>query len=127
MHAERPTRFLPGLHEIEGYGRGGFRFGGMSHQGSILLLPSGVQAWSPADPARLTLEDIAALVAERDAFDYLLVGCGLRALSPASPLGLALRDAGLNAELMDTAAAARTFNVLLAEKRRIAAALIAIA
>ena len=39
------TRFLPGRHQLEAYGNGGFRFGGMSHRGSVLALPSGVRAW----------------------------------------------------------------------------------
>ena len=126
MDIAEGERFLPGRHEIEGYGRGGFRFAGMSHQGSLLVRPSGMRAWSPADPVSLTLGDFAAVFAEQDRIGYLLVGCGLRAASPASALGLALRDAGLRAELMDTAAAARTFNVLLSEGRDVAAALVAI-
>ena len=48
--------FLPGAHAIEGYGAGGFRFGGMSHRGSILALPSGVYAWAAAIPAEITID-----------------------------------------------------------------------
>lgn len=118
--------FLPGRHAIEGYGRGGFRFGGMSHIGSILALPSGIHAWrlEGQEPA---FADFALAMTEREAFEYLLIGTGERMLSPARPFALALREAGLRFELMDTAAAARTYNVLVAEQRLVAAALIAVA
>lgn len=118
--------FAPGQHEIEGYGRGGFRFGGLSHIGSILLLPTGVHAWPVETPDALAISDFAPLIEARESFDYLLIGCGLKALSITAPLAFALRDAGLRFDLMDTPAAARTYNVLLAEKRRVAAALIAV-
>jgi uncharacterized protein len=117
--------FAPGRHVIEGYGRGGFRFAGMSHIGSILALPSGVHAW--AIEGELAFGDFATVLAEREQFEYLLVGTGQRALSLTKPFALALRDAGLRFDIMDTPAALRTYNVLLAENRLVAGAFLAVA
>ncbi len=119
--------FLPGAHAIDGYGAGGFRFGGMSHRGSILALPSGVYAWAPAIPAEITIESLAHLFAEAPGLiEHLLLGTGAAPV----PLNLALRQrlrlAGIRAEPMQTGAAARTYSILLGEKRRVAAALLAV-
>lgn len=117
---------FPGRAPIDAYGNGGFRFADMSHRGSILCLPSGIHGWQPADPAALTITDFERLLAESDAIEILLVGMGpdLRPL-PAT-LRQSLRAAGISADPMSTGAAVRTFNVLLAEERAVAAALIAV-
>jgi uncharacterized protein len=117
---------FPGRAPIEAYGNGGFRFADMSHRGSILCLPSGIHGWTPADPARLTAEDFALLLAESASVEILLVGTGndLRPLPAA--LREAFRNAGISADPMSTGAAVRTYNVLLAEERAAAAALIAV-
>lgn len=112
---------------IEAYGNGGFRFAGMSHKGSILCLPSGIHAWAVADAAGLTPECVAAVLAEREALSFLLLGCGRSVVVPPPALRKAFVEAGLGLEPMDTGAACRTYNVLLAEGRRVAAALIAVA
>ena len=118
---------FPGRPPLDAYGNGGFRFADMSHRGSILCLPSGVHGWRPDDEAGLTVDDFGAVIAEAGAIEILLVGTGweLRRL-PAS-LRQALRDAGIAAEPMSTGAAVRTYNVLLAEDRAVAAALVAVA
>ena len=125
--------FLPGTHAIEGYGQGGFRFAGMSHRGSILALPSGIHAWDVVGPDALTLASLRKVVAEAraaagtpQAIEHLLIGTGVDML-PIFDLRADLRRAGLHAEPMATAAAARTYSILLGEKRRVAAALIAVA
>jgi uncharacterized protein len=112
---------------IEAYGNGGFRFAGMSHRGSILCLPSGIFDWSATDVSRLTPEDFNAVFSQREALSFLLLGCGRRTAFPPSDVGAAFASAGLGLEPMDTGAACRTYNVLLAEGRRVAAALIAVA
>lgn len=117
---------FPGRAPIDAYGNGGFRFADMSHRGSILCLPSGIHGWQPADPAALTIDDFAPLLAEGDAVEILLVGMG-RDLRPLpAELRKRLREAGISADPMSTGAAVRTFNVLLAEERAVAAALIAV-
>ena len=120
--------FLPGRHAIEGYGAGGFRFGDMSHRGSILALPSGIYAWDVATPDDLTIVAFERVLAEAksDTIDLLLIGTGTQML-PIFDLRDALRAAGISSDPMATAAAARTYSILLGEKRRVAAALLAVA
>jgi uncharacterized protein len=110
---------LPRQVPIEAYGNGGFRFGGMSHKGSILCLPSGI--WERVD--RAALSDVLDLRAEISLF---FLGTG-RVLVPAPrAVRAAFEEAGLWLETMDTGAAARTYNILLAEGRQVGAALIAV-
>ena len=121
-----PARF-PGRAPIEAYGNGGFRFAGMSHRGSILALPSGIEAWGAASAAEITPPSLARLIAEASTIDILLVGCGDALVPLSREARAALRSAGLEPELMATGAAVRTYNVLLSEERAVAAALIAVA
>ncbi len=111
---------------IEAYGNGGFRFAGMSHKGSILCLPSGIHGWSAVAVPSLTVDDFASVLAERASIDFLLLGCGRSLLVPPAPVVKAFVAAGMGLEPMDTGAAARTYNVLMGEGRRVAAALIAV-
>lgn len=116
--------FAPGRHAIEGYGRDGFRFAGMAHPGSILALPYGIRAWDVATIGEITAGSLAPVIAEKAGIEILLVGTGSRAALPIEPFLDILREAGFRPEVMDTPAAARTYNVLLAEDRRVAAALL---
>ena len=129
MTAPADGGFLPGAHAIEGYGAGGFQFGGMSHRGSILALPSGIYAWSAVTPDDLTIDSFSRVVDEAHepggGIEHLIIGTGERML-PLFDLRDALRRKGLRAEPMATAAAARTYSILLGEKRRVAAALLAV-
>ncbi|QBK32320.1 Mth938-like domain-containing protein [Roseitalea porphyridii] len=118
---------FPGRAPIDAYGNGGFRFAEMSHRGSILALPSGIYGWDAATFEDIDLTRLEKVVADADEIEVLLVGCGpdLRVLPKA------LRDTlrtehGIVTETMATGAAVRTFNVLLAEERAVAAALIAV-
>ena len=117
---------FPGRAPIEAYGNGGFRFADMSHRGSLLCLPSGIHGWEPADPQVLAVADFDRLLAEANKIEILLVGMGrdLRPLPAA--LRAALKAAGIASDPMSTGAAVRTYNVLLAEERAVAAALIAV-
>ena len=121
-----PTGFYPGQAPIDAYGDGGFRFAGMSHRGSLLVLPSGVHAWEVSDAQMLTLESLAHVLAERDKLEFLLLGTGAAQSFAPAAIRQAFETAGLGLEAMSTGAAARTFNVLLAEGRKVAAALIAV-
>ncbi|MCA3596826.1 MAG: Mth938-like domain-containing protein [Methylobacterium sp.] len=125
--AARGPGFAPGRHPIEGYGADGFRFAGMAHPGSILALPSGIRAWPLDDLALVGDADLAPLHAEREAIELLIIGSGRKAMLPFGPLADRLREAGFRPEFMDTPAAARTYNVLLAENRRVAALLVRMA
>ncbi len=118
--------FVPGRFIIDAYGRGGFRFAEMSHRGSILALPSGIHAWEVAGHGGFTPEAFAKVIAERAAIDVLLIGAGDAPYPLAEEVRWTLRDAGLGLDVMTTGAAARTYNIMLAEGRRVAAALVAV-
>jgi uncharacterized protein len=120
-----PARF-PGRAPIEAYGNGGFRFADMSHRGSILVLPSAIEAWPVAAPAEITPESFARLIKEAASIDILLVGTGMDMVPLAAETRRALEAANLYPDLMSTGAAVRTFNVLLSEQRQVAAALVAV-
>ena len=76
--AEKPALagFVPGRHALDAYGKGGFRFAGMSHRGSVLVLPTGIQAWPVAGMADLTFEAFAPVLALAGSIDFMLVGTG---------------------------------------------------
>ena len=121
----RPAHF-PGRAPIDAYGDGGFRFADMSHRGSLICLPSGIHGWEPGDPSDFTAADFAPVIEQAQDIEIILIGCGpdLRPLPEA--LRALFREHRISAETMATGAAVRTFNVLLAEDRAVAAALIAV-
>lgn len=119
--------FLPGQHLVDGCGPGGFAFAGMSHRGSLLLLPSGIRAWAVNASADINAASLALLLAEpRGAMELVLIGTG----EHLCPLPRALREhlnkAGLRCDPMATHHAVATYNILLGERRLVAAALIAL-
>jgi uncharacterized protein len=117
---------FPGRAPIDAYGDGGFRFAEMSHRGSILCLPSGIYGWEPADRARLSEADLERVFAEVGDIEILLVGTGASLQPLPRDLKVRLREAGISADPMSTGAAVRTFNVLLAESRAVAAVLFSV-
>ena len=119
--------FVPGRFPLDAYGAGGFRFAGMSHKGSILALPSGISAWSAAAAADISTASLAALFDEpRGAVELLLLGTGDELAVLPQRLRWRLSEAGVKCEVMQTGPAARTYNILLSENRRVAAALLAV-
>ncbi len=128
MSGPKYSGFLPGRHVIEGYGNFGFTFGGMSHRGSILALPSGIYAWDVLGPEDLGVGALAQVFAEpKGEIEHLLIGTGVELRPLAKELRVALNRDGIRVEPMATGAAARTYSIPLGENRRIAAALIAVA
>ncbi len=118
--------FVPGRHQIDAFGAGGFRFAGMSHRGSILATPAGIRIWPVTAFSQIGLESLRPVLDEADAIDFLLIGAGADIAFVPSALRERFREAGVAIEGMATGAAARTYNVLVAEDRRVAAALIAV-
>lgn len=116
----------PGRAPIDAYGNGGFRFAGMSHRGSLLFLPSGVYEWNVRTFDEVTAEAFDRAVDESAQIELLLLGCGADLRVPSRGVRSRIEGAGIALEFMSTGAAARTFNVLLAEERAVAAALIAV-
>lgn len=117
---------FPGRAPIDAYGNGGFRFAQMSHRGSLLCVPSGIYGWDPEAADAITPAALERVVAEHDEIDVLLLGVGTVPLPLRPETAAALRSNGVRFDTMTTGAAVRTFNVMVAEKRRVAAALIAI-
>ncbi|MXN52181.1 hypothetical protein GR158_13740 [Shinella sp. AETb1-6] len=117
---------FPGRAPIDAYGNGGFRFADMSHRGSILCLPSGIHGWDKQDGSPLTLDDLQRVLNEAGDIEVLLVGTGKEIRPLAPEIKAALRERRISSDPMSTGAAVRTFNVMLAESRAVAAALIAV-
>ena len=111
---------------IDAYGNGGFRFAGISHRGSLLCLPSGMFAWDVATVGDITLETLDPVMAAADDIDVLLIGVGPDIAAIPRELREALRERRVIVEAVNTGSAIRTYNVLLAEERAVAAALIAV-
>lgn len=124
--APRFDAHFPGQPPIDAYGSGGFRFADMSHRGSLLFLPSGVWGWEPKAATDLQLEHFSRVLAEAERIGVLLLGSGGSHVFPPRQIRQAIEAAGIVIESMTTGAAARTYNILLAEHRRVAAALIAV-
>jgi uncharacterized protein len=115
-----------GRQVIESYGPGRFRISGIEHVGSRLVFPERTFAWAVTAMADLSLDALSPVLAANPAVEILLIGCGPRLQPLPGALRSALRAHGVGCDAMDTGAACRTFNVLLAESRRVAAALIAL-
>jgi uncharacterized protein len=112
---------------IESYGRGGFRVSGINHAGAVIVFPETTVAWAPVSVLEITAESLAAVSARagtEQAVEILLIGCGARMVPLPQGLRAALRANGVAIEPMDTGAACRTYDVLMAEGRRVAAALL---
>lgn len=120
------TPHFPGRPPIDAYGDGGFRFAQMSHKGSVLLLPSGVYAWTAAAADAVTPPDFDRVFADASSIEFVIFGTGPQFVLPPKEVRAAFSEAMIGLEPMDTGAAARTYNVLLAEGRAVAAALIAV-
>lgn len=112
---------------VEAYGGGGFRVSGVAWKGSILIFPDRVAPWPVAAADAITPDSLAEIAGADPAIEILLLGCGASFLPAPDDVRARLRQAGIVVEAMDTGAACRTYNVLLAEDRRVAAALIALA
>ncbi|MSO77273.1 MAG: hypothetical protein EXQ87_10255 [Alphaproteobacteria bacterium] len=115
-----------GRQVIESYGGGRFRVSGVLYAGSIMVFAERTLAWPVADMAAVAEATLAPLTAPGNSVDLLLLGCGARPAPIPPELRQTLRRAGIVVETMGTGAACRTYNVLLAEGRHVAAALIAI-
>lgn len=117
---------FPGRAPIDAYGDGGFRFADMSHRGSLLCLPSGTYGWEPAERLALTPGDFEKVWAEAGDIEVMLVGTGTSLQPLPKDLKARFRETGISADPMSTGAAVRTFNVLLAEDRAVAVALLSV-
>ncbi len=117
---------FPDRAPIDAYGDGGFRFADMSHRGSLLCLPSGIHGWEAVEGDAIDQAALRRVFDEAKDIEVLLVGTGTEIRLLSSDLRAKLREAGIISDPMSTGAAVRTYNVMLAESRAVAAALIAV-
>lgn len=112
---------------LDAYGQGGFRLSGERVEGSVLIVRDEARSWPVASAADLTPDALAPVFeAGRAEVEFVLLGMGPVNALPPRPVREALQRAGIGLEFMDTPTAARLYNVLTSEGRRVAAALIAI-
>ena len=120
-------RHLPHAAPIDAYGNGGFRFAGMSHKGSLLCLRQAIVAWDATSVDALVPASFRLIFSEGSGrIGFVLLGTGRANLHPSTEIRRAFTEAGIGLDIMDTGAACRTYNVLLAEGRPVAAALLAV-
>ena len=111
---------------ISGYGPGMFRINDTVVNHPIMLFPGRMMPWAPSDHGKLALDDFTMLADQPEPVEVLLIGTGETMQFMPPKLRQAIRDMGPVPDIMDTGAACRTYNVLLAEGRHIAAALLPI-
>ena len=116
----------PGRQLIQSYGGGGFRITGVAYTSSVIVLPEQTLMWQASSFDDLSVGALAPLMSENADIEVLLIGCGPRMGMPKADIRDALKEFSIVPEWMDTGAACRTFNVLVAEERAVAAALIAV-
>lgn len=121
------TPLIPKGHQlVESYGNGGFRVADVRYDGSVLVFAEHTAEWSVTALENCTEEDFAPILALDPAPEIVVVGCGAEFMMLPKALRVAFRKRGIPVEAMDTGAACRTHNILLAEGRRTVAALIAV-
>ncbi|MGO3931499.1 Mth938-like domain-containing protein [Rhodopseudomonas pseudopalustris] len=117
---------LPRSAPIEAYGKGGFYFAEMSHQGSLLCLPDSIWAWQVAAPGEIDAPALQLVFDRAAAIDTLIIGTANEVWIAPAELRAALRQLGVVLDVMQTGPAIRTYNIMIGEGRRVAAALIAV-
>jgi uncharacterized protein len=118
--------YFPRSAPIEAYGKGGFAFADMSHRGSLLCLPDSIWAWPVTKPEQIDRYSLAKVFELANAIDTLIVGSGTDVWVPPRGLREELRAVKVVLDAMQTGPAIRTYNIMLGERRRVAAALIAV-
>lgn len=118
------TRIAPtDRQHIQKYSPVGFTVSGVQLAGPVLVFPHESLSWKADAPNNLLPKDVSAIIERAGELDLCLLGCGNRMTQVDTSVRQVLKDAGVGIEPMDTGAACRTFNVLLAEGRAVMAAL----
>jgi len=126
MPKQTDAPHLPRSAPIDAYGKGGFVFAGMSHRGSLLCLPEAIWAWSVTTPREIDKYSLQRVFAAANGIDTLIVGTGTEVWLPPRELRDASRALRVTLDAMQTGPAIRTYNIMIGERRRVAAALIAV-
>jgi uncharacterized protein len=111
---------------VTGYGDGGFKVNDEFVEGSLLVFPDQAMEWGISDAASITAASLDPVLRAEPSIELLLIGTGKTIVPLEPPVRQLLRSRNIAVEVMDTGAACRTYNVLMSEERRVAAALIAI-
>jgi uncharacterized protein len=98
----------------------------MSHRGSLLCLPDAIWAWPVTKPEDINQVSLGRVFAAANGIDTLVIGTGTAVWLPPSDLREALRAVKVVLDAMQTGPAIRTYNIMIGERRRVAAALIAV-
>lgn len=125
MEASTP-KLAPDLHVVQGYRPGGFTISGVRYEGALLVFPERVLPWVAEDHRAIDLASLDAVRTAEPLPDLLVIGMGPGFAPIPAELRQAVRAWGVVIEAMATPAACRTYNLLVAEGRRVAAALIAL-
>ena len=118
LHASRPS----GINTITGYGEGYVMVNGERRSSSVVVMPDRIQEWNAKAFDQLSTEDFTFLK-DLNA-EIVLLGTGPRQRFPHPRLTAPLAQARVGLEVMDLQAACRTYNILVAEERKVAAALL---
>ena len=111
-----------GANVINAYGEGYVMVNGERHTASVIVTAAEVREWDAASFETLTPESFDSL--KNLGLEIVLLGTGPQQRFPHPRLTAALARAGIGVEVMDTQAACRTYNILVAEERKVAAALL---
>jgi uncharacterized protein len=126
MAARADAPHLPRSAPIEAYGQGGFAFADMSHRGSLLCLPQAIWAWPVTKADDINRAALARVFEAASGIDTLIIGTGTDVWLAPPALREALRAVRVVVDTMQTGPAVRTYNIMIGERRRVAAALIAV-
>ena len=110
---------------IQSYNDGKFQISEQQFEGSVIVFPEKTIEWDVSNYQLVTIKNLMCVTKSYNDIDLLLIGCGSRFVPRPDNLYSKLKEISIILEWMDTGAACRTFNVLLSEERRVAAALIA--
>lgn len=113
---------LTSLNTFTGYGAGFVLINAVRHEGNLIVMPELLQPWDAGGFEALKPEDFSVLVSLKP--EVVLLGTGGTIRFPHPRLTRALAEARIGVEIMDNQAACRTYNILMAEERKVAAALL---
>ncbi|HPD83310.1 MAG: Mth938-like domain-containing protein [Alphaproteobacteria bacterium] len=115
----------PGQQIIQSYVDGVFRISGQSYHHAVIVSPQQTMVWTDVQSVEtLSMEDFLPLIVQSDEIDVVLLGTGATMKFFDPILKTELSAKGIVVDVMDTGAACRTYNVLMAEGRRVVAAML---
>jgi uncharacterized protein len=121
------TPVIPGdRNVIESYGPGRFLVSQLQYTSSLIVAPSWISPWEIETFDQITPESLSKIGEHEAEIEVLLIGVGERMQPPSSLVRAAMREIGVSVDTMDTGAACRTYNLLMGDGRRVAAALLAL-